>query len=188
MTLLALQGNDARVPGQVSRRLVPCAALAFALAAATPAHAQDYFGAAAEPMTFEVDKPRTKQAKILIGSLFAGAVVFAGGGLLFHLHARNAADEVSTRTDHHTGKVYTDELDATRRDAVRSGKLAGAGYAIGGGFLVGTFVAYLLTDPGTETIRVGEEEEAPAPAPSGRPPVEAAAAPGGGVVGAAWSF
>jgi hypothetical protein len=186
------------MPGQLSGRLASCAALAVAVAvtlgAATPARAQDYFGAAAEPMTFEVDRPRTRQAKVLIASLFGGAVVFAGAGLLFHLHARGQADEVATRTDHHTGKIYTDELDATRRDAVRSGRLAAAGYAIGGGFLIGTFVAYLLTDPGTETIRVGDEEAPAPPPPSGAPQatggarIDIAPAPGGGLVGATWSF
>jgi hypothetical protein len=191
------------MPGQVTRRLAPFAALAVLLAAAAPARAQeeggqeapapdaatpDYFGAAAEPMTFQVDRPRSKEAKILMASLFGGAVVFAGAGLLFHLHARGQADEVSTRTDRHTGKVYTEELDATRRDAVRAGRLAAGGYAIGGGFLIATFVAYLITDPGTETIRVGEAEETPAPAPSGRPHVQLEAAEGGGLVGAWWSF
>lgn len=174
------------MPGLVGGRLVCC--VAFVLCAAAPAaRAQDYFGAAAEPMTFEVDRPRTKEAKILIASLFGGAVVFAGAGLLFHLHARSQADEVSTRTDHHTGKVYTDELDATRRDAVRAGRFAAAGYAISGGFLVATFVAYLLTDPGTETIRVGEQEVEP-PAPTGPPRVDIVPVPGGGTVGASWTF
>ena len=176
----------------LSRRLAPCSALAVALALALaaaapePASAQEYFGAAAAPMTFEVDKPRTKEARILIASLFGGAVVFAGGGLLFHLHSRNQADEVSTRTDRHTGKVYTEELDATRRDAVRSGRFAVAGYAIGSGFLVASFVAYLVTDPGTETIRVGEPEQAPPP--SAPPRVLVAPIEGGGLVGAAWTF
>lgn len=193
------------MPGQVSRRRrVTWVALAAALAwsAAAPAQPQpdqpepvpelqpqpgnDYFGAAAEPMTFEVDKPRTRQSVVLIASLFGAAVVFGGGGLLFHIHSRNQADEVATETGEHTGRVYTDAIDATRRDAERSRKLAIVGYAIGGGFLVGTLVAYILTNPGTETIRVGEEVDPPAP--SGRPQVLVEPTPGGGVVGAAWTF
>jgi hypothetical protein len=180
------------VPSPVRCLLAPSIALAVSLAWTAPAHAQPaqpdgYFGAAAQPMTFEVDRPRTREAKVLIASLFGAAVVFTGGGLLFHLHSKSQSDEVSTETDEHTGRVYTDDLDATRRDAERSRTLAIAGYAVGGGFLVGTLVAYLLTDPGTETIRVGEEQAEP-PAPSGRPQVLVEPSTGGGMVGAAWRF
>ena len=176
------------MPRPVRRRLASCAVLAAALAsAAAPARGEDYFGAAAEPMTFDVDRPRSRENMILIGSLLGGAVVFGGVGLLFHLHSRNQADEVSADTGDHTGLVYTEAVDATRRDAERSGKLAIGGYAVGGGFLIATLVVYIVTDPGTETIQVGDETEQP-PAPTGRPQVLVEPTPGGGVVGAAWTW
>jgi hypothetical protein len=122
------------------------------------AGAQDYFQqGGSEALTFKVERERTTRQKVLIGSLFGGSVLFAGVGLLFHIDSKHKSDEVSTDAGHHTGQVYTEELDDTRRAALRSRNFAIASYALGGGLLVGTFVAYLLTDPGEETIRVGTE-------------------------------
>jgi len=122
------------------------------------AGAQDYFHeGGSEALTFKVDRERTTRQKVLISSLFGGSVLFGGVGLLFHIDSKHKSDDVSTDAGHHTGHIYTEELDDTRRAAIRSRNLAIASYAIGGGLLVGTLVAYLLTDPGEETIRVGTE-------------------------------
>ncbi len=140
------------------RRLTALGALLLFFAWSAPAGAQDYFQqGGSEALTFQVDRERTTRQKVVIGSLFGGSVLFGGVGLLFHIDSKHKSDEVSTDAGHHTGHIYTEELDDTRRAAIRSRNFAIASYALGGGLLVGTLVAYLLTDPGQETIRVGTE-------------------------------
>jgi hypothetical protein len=148
------------------------------------ASAQDYFQqGGSEALTFKVERERTARQKIVIGSLFGGAVLCGGVGLLFHIDSKHKSDEVSTDAGHHTGQVYTPELDDTRRSALRSRNIAIASYALGGGLLVGTFVAYLLTDPGEETIRVGTEAADASGARLLVAPTES-----GALVGGSWSF
>src|SRR5688500_4877422 len=130
------------------------------LAGAAPARAQpaDYFqqGGTGD-LTFTVDRERCTRQRVLIASLFGSSVLFGGVGVLFHIDSKNKSDEVSTDAGRHSGRIYTDELDDIRSAAIRSRNLAIASYAVGGGFLVGTLVAYLLTDPGQETVQVGTE-------------------------------
>jgi hypothetical protein len=167
------------------RPLAALAALLATLAWAGPARAQNgYFQeGGSDSLTFTVDRERNPRQRILIASLFGGAVLFGGVGLLFHIDSKNKSDEVSTSAGRHTGRIYTEELDDIRHDAIRSRNLTIASYAIGGGFLVGTFIAYLLTDPGQETIRVGTQ---PVRAPGARLLVEPT--DGGALVGGAWRF
>lgn len=156
-------------------------ALTLALAGAGRAHAQqDYFqSGSSDAFTFVVDRERTTEQRVLIASLFGGSVLFGAIGVVFHIDSKNKSDEVSTDSGRHSGRIYTEDLEDTRQAAVRSRNLTIASYALGGGFLVGTFIAYLLTDPGEETVHVGTEAAA-------RLRVEPT--DGGALVGGAWSF
>lgn len=144
----------------VVRSISALSLLLATLGGAAPARAQpaDYFQQGGTGnLTFTVDRERCTRQRVLIASLFGSSVLFGGVGLLFHIDSRNKSDEVSTNAGRHSGRIYTDELDDTRSAAIRSRNLAIASYAVGGGFLVGTLVAYLLTDPGHETVQVGTE-------------------------------
>ena len=160
------------------------------LAWAGPARAQesDYFrqGGTGE-LTFKVDRERNTRQRVLIASLFGSSVLFAGVGLLFHIDSKNKSDEVSTDAGRHSGRIYTAELDDTRSAAIRSRNLAVASYAVGGGFLIGTFIAYLLTDPGQETLEVGTEVVGRR-SDGARPRVLVEPTEGGALVGGAWRF
>jgi len=124
----------------------PIAALSalLLLALAGRAHGQErYFQEGrTDTISFNVDRERNTQQRILIASLFGGAVVFGGVGLLFHIDSKNKADEVSTDSGRHTGRIYTEELDDTRSAAIRSRNFAIASYA-------------LVT--GAEAVRVGRK-------------------------------
>lgn len=166
------------------RRLAALGVLLGFFAWSARAGAQDYFQqGGSDVLTFKVDRERTARQKIFIASMFGGTVLFGGIGLLFHIDSKNKSDEVSTGAGRHTGRVYTEELDDTRRAAIRSRNLAIASYALAGGFLIGTFVAYLVTDPGQETIRVGTQAADPSGARLLVAPTE-----GGALVGGAWRF
>ena len=146
---------------------------------------QDYFQQGkSDTLTFHVDRERSTQQRILIASLFGGSVLFGGVGLLFHIDSKNKSDDVSTDAGRHTGRVYTEELDDTRRAALRSRNFAIGSYAVGGGLLIGTFIAYLLTDPGQEVVHVGTEADAGAAGAR----VLLEPTDGGALVGGAWRF
>ena len=169
----------------------PLAALSLLLASlawAGPVRAQqqDYFQQGkSDTLTFTVDRERNSKQRILIASLFGSSVLFGGVGLLFHIDSKNKSDEVSTGSGRHSGRVYTEDLDDTRRAALRSRTVAIATYAVGGGFLVGTLVAYLLTDPGQETVHVGTEAVGEGGA---RARLLVEPTDGGALVGGAWRF
>ena len=166
------------------RRFAALGVTLHLLAWSARASAQDYFQqGGSEALTFKVDRERTMRQKVVIGSLFGGSVLFGGVGLLFHLDSKHKSDEVSTDAGHHTGQIYTEELDDTRRAAIRSRNIAIASYALSGGLLVSTFIAYLVTDPGQETIRVGTEAAEGSGARLLFAPTD-----GGAVVGGSWRF
>jgi len=166
------------------RRFAALGVLLTLLGWSVRASAQDYFQqGGSDELTFHVDRERNSRQKLLIVSMFGGTVLFGGIGLLFHIDSKHKSDDVSTDAGHHTGRIYTEELEDTRRAGIRSRNVAIASYAIGGGFLVGTFLAYLLTDPGQETVRVGTEA---ADGTGARLLVEPT--DGGALVGGAWRF
>ncbi len=161
-------------------RSLALSTLAMLVLATTALPARAQADASTSATTFEVDKERTNRQRILIASLGGGAVLVAAVGLLFHLDLRDKSDAVSA-SGPHTGMVYTDEVDDTRRSALRSRNVTIAAYGVGAGLLVATLVAYVITDPGTETIVLGEEAA---------PPVAVTIEPvaGGALVGGGWSF
>ena len=170
--------------------LTSAAVLMLGVSVAAPsalADSNDYFGKDApdEHVSFHIEKSRTKKQKIRLAILGAGAVLFGGAGLLFHLDSRSASNEVGA-VGTHTGRVYTSELDDTRDRAYSSRTFAIVGYSIGGAFAVATIVVAILTQPGTERYTVGQEEEgAVPPVTSG---VSVSPTNGGAYVGGTWSF
>jgi hypothetical protein len=152
-------------------------ALALAITLAAPA----IVGAQGDDsMSFEVDKERTARQRVLIGSLLGGALVVGGIGLLFHLDSRDKSDEVSA-SGPHTGRVYTREVDDTRRAALRSRAVTVAAYGAGAGLVIASLVVFLVTDPGTETIVLGDRAAA-------RPSIGLEPVAGGALVAGGWSF
>lgn len=166
-------------------RLVACAlAAGLGLGWSAPAAAQDYFTSDANSVSFEVDRARGRSERILIASLLGGAGLVGGVGLLFHLDSERRSSEVSVRPGRHTGLIYTEERDRTRRAAIRSRNFAVAGYSVGGGLLIAALVTYVVTDPGRDIITVGEEPAPPPPTSS----LLVEPVPGGAVVAGQWDF
>ena len=153
------------------------------------AHADtnDYFGEDApdEHISYQIDKSRTKKQKIILASLAAGSVVFAGVGLLFHLDSQRASNDVAA-IGAHTGKVYSPEVDETRDRAFSSRTYAIVGYGIGGAFAIATVVALIVTQPGSQRYTVGSQEETPPPPVVSH--LSVAPMAGGAYVGGTWSF
>ena len=158
------------------------------VATPTVAHAQDYFGSEAPPddIAFRTDKPRTRNQRIALASLFGGAALFGGVGLAFHLDSRSKSDQVSA-VGEHTGRVYTEDVDATRRGALRSRTLAMVGYGVGAACLTAAVITLFVTQPGTEVVTVGKDKKKPPP-PTVPVPMSVTPLPGGGMVAAAWTF
>jgi hypothetical protein len=163
-------------------RFAAVGAVLVLLAGGARVQAQEYFRKGGnDSLDFTVDRERNSRQKVLIASLFGGSILLGGVGLLFHIDSRNKSDDVSTDAGRHTGRIYTEELEDIRRSAIHSRNFAIASYALSGGLLVGTFIAYLLTDPGQETVRVRPE-------PARRARLMLAPTEGGALVGGAWRF
>ena len=108
----------------------------------------------------------------------SGAIVTAIG-LVFHLRANNARDEVAA--DRYTGEVWTPERQATYDRAHSSSIVAGALYGVGGALLLSTAILYIATDPKPEYITIN-------PHVSPKPSAMVAPTRGGAMVGGTWSF
>jgi hypothetical protein len=147
--------------------------LVFASFATPIARAQDLM-----PNTFQVAKARTTRQRVLIGGLGAGALVVAGIGALFHLDSKHKADEISA-SGAHTGRVYTDDVDETRRDGLRSRAITIGAYGLAGGLVAAALVTFIVTDPGTETITVDD---------GGTARLSIDPLPGGAVASPGWRF
>ncbi len=128
------------------------------------------------PREIVIDVPgiRTKQTRIVLGSLLAAGTAAGLLGMYFHLGSRSAANDVSQGV--FNGKTWTperqDRFDEGERDKTR----AGIAYAIGGAFVIGAIAALIATDPKSEQAVIR-------PRHAGIVPV-----PGGAVAGAGWSF
>jgi hypothetical protein len=143
-------------PSRPLASLATVLALVCALAVAPPparAQERDYF-APTDPEMQLVPRSRPRRQTIWLASLAGGAVAIGGVGVLFHLDSRDKSDQVSAHSGERTGRVYTPEVDDVRRGALRSRKIAIGAYAFGGALLVGTAIAFMVTDPGDELVRV----------------------------------
>jgi len=174
-------------------RAFPVAALAAAVLAAlappaiaddaspapapAPASGPDYFARPRSEDKLMMRRPRSRprKHKLLIGGLAAGAAVFAGAGLYFHLDSRRIANELSA--DSPQGTRWSEELQDKYDRGQLDGTLAIASYVIAGGLVGGVIAAVLWTDPGEDEIDLRARV---------RP--TAAVIPGGCAVGAAWRW
>lgn len=164
--------------------MVRLALLAGALAAAAPSAARaddapDYFArptGSTDAVKLRQGRSRTCHQRRLIAGLAAGAAVSAVVGLYFHLDSRRIASDLAA--DHPLDVRWTD----ARQDAYDRGQLDGTlaivAYAVAAGLVGGTVAAVILTDPGSELVDV----------PTRRVRPLARVVPGGGTVGASWSW
>lgn len=128
-------------------------------------------------IVIEIPGERTMEQKVLVGGL-AGAGVIAGAiGVYFHLDSRDAADEVSS--DKFTGHAWTTEDVALVDRADRSRTRAIVGYSVGGALLIGAIVAYIVTDPPSETAIIR---------PHGKGSAMVTPIEGGAMATGTWSF
>jgi hypothetical protein len=162
------------------------AVLAAVLAAASPAHADDLFGTKRDTDTVTVRRSRERclRQKVLVGGLFGGAVVAVGAGLYFHMQSRDASNEVAAIGES-TALTWTSERQETYDAALRDRTRAIVGYSAGGALLIGAVVALILTDPGTEVVKVGPKQE---PEPAAPAPVSFGLLPGGAYAEAGWRW
>jgi hypothetical protein len=117
----------------------------------------------------------TANTLVLVG--IAGAGVLAGAiGVYSNLDARSAQQDVEA--DRFLNRPWTQaQVDLVER-ADRSSARAGICYGIGGALLLGAAIAFIVTDPKSETSVIRTTRATPTVAP----------APGGAVLGGAWRF
>lgn len=129
-----------------------------------------------KPITIVAPGERTTNNKLVLAGL-AGAGLLAGAtGLYFHLDSRSAGDDVGT--DVFTGTAWTPAHQDLVERAESSRNVAIAMYSVGGAFLVGAVVYWIVTDPPDETIVIRPRGAQPTVTPT----------PGGAVLGGTWSF
>jgi hypothetical protein len=168
------------------RALATLSALVTAMAATggvARAEPENYFQKP-DDVVFRIDKERTTTDRIVIGSIGGGAVLFGAIGALFTLDYNDKSGQVEA-SGTHTGIVYSDRLEDTRKSAIRSRNFAIASYSLAGVALIGTIVAYIVTDPGTEEVTYGPGGVIEKKVQSSTlvAPIE-----GGAMVGRIWSF
>lgn len=128
-----------------------------------------------KPITIVAPTERPMKNKLTLAGL-AGASLLSGAiGLYFHLDSRSASDDVAT--DVFTGTPWTREHQDLVDRANSSRTAAIAMYGVGGAFLIGSIVYWIVTDPPDETIVIQPRAQA-----------SITPTPGGAVFGGTWSF
>jgi hypothetical protein len=122
---------------------------------------------------------RSKTNMIVLGGLAAGGVILGAVGLYYHLDSRSAADEVGAHS--FSGEPWSAEKQAAYERAHTSSVAAGVFYGIGGGLLLATAIAYIVTEPKPETMVIHPHSDP-------KPTALVAPIKGGAVVGGAWRF
>ena len=125
-------------------------------------------------VTSRPDRPRKTTLGLAAGA--AAGVILGGVGLYYHLDSRDATQELSSHKP--TGETWTAERQATYDRAHSSATTAAVFYSVGGAVLIGTAVAYILTEPKEETTIIHPHVSTPVVAPT----------QGGAIVGGMWSF
>jgi hypothetical protein len=110
---------------------------------------QGYFSDGKKQLTFKEEGSRSKNERITLYSLFGSAVLVGAVATFYTLDSRSQSDEVSA-SGYHTGLVWTDELEDTRKDALRSRTIAQVTGGIAGGLLLAGIAAYIITEPDEE--------------------------------------
>jgi hypothetical protein len=128
-------------------------------------------------IVIEIPGERTMEQKLFVGGLAGAGLLVGAIGAYFHLDSREAANDVGSDT--YTGHAWTAEDRALVDQADRSRTRAIVGYSIGGGLLIGAIVAYILTDPPSETAVIH---------PHGRGSAMVTPTEGGAMAVGTWSF
>jgi len=132
--------------------------------------------AADRDIVIETPGERPANTKILLAGLVGASLIAGGFGLYWHLDSRSASDELSAGK--FTGKAWTSEDIALVEQADRSTTRATIAYGIGGGLLLGAAIAFIATDPGSETTVITPNRATPT----------VSSTSGGAVLGAKWRF
>jgi len=132
--------------------------------------------AADRDIVIETPGERSTSTKAALGGIFAASLLFGGIGVYWHLDSRSASRDVSASK--FTGKAWTADDIALADQADRSKTRATIAYGIGGAVLIGAAIAFIVTDPPSETVRITPTRGTPTVAPI----------PGGAVLGGMWSF
>ncbi len=124
---------------------------------------------------------RSRDNVTMLALLGGTGLVFGAVGLYFHFDSRSATDEV--KANRYLGRTWTPERQDTYDRAHRSAAIAGVAYGIGGALLIATAVAYMVTEPGLETLVIHPHD-------NGRPSSTTMLAPlpGGAFVSRGWEF
>jgi hypothetical protein len=115
---------------------------------------------------------RSRNNKLMIGGTFGAAVIVGAIGGYFHLDSRDASNQVSSSIP--TGKPWTPARAELVDRAESSRSAAIVAYSVGGAIVVGAIVAYIMTEPKSETSVIRTTAIAPTD--------------GGAVVTTGWSF
>lgn len=122
-------------------------------------------------------RPDRPTKSVIVLAAAAGVSVIVGGvGVYYHLDSRDASNEINAHK--HTGVAWTAEKQDTYDRAHSSAVAAGVFYGIGGALLIGTAIAYMITEPAEETTILHPHTSTPVVAPT----------QGGAIVGGMWSF
>jgi len=119
------------------------------------------------PREIVIDVPglRSKNEKLILGSLLAAGTIAGALGLYFHLDSRSSANEVSAQL--FTGKVWTDGREQTYNDADRARTRAIIAYSIGSAFVVGAIATFIATEPSSERTVIRPRRTAVVPTRGG---------------------
>jgi hypothetical protein len=140
----------------------------------------DYFPApTGRDFVITAEGERTSKQIAIIASLAGTALAIGGVGLYYNLDSRSAAEAVSAKTFTHV--VWSAADQATYDRANSSGAKAAVFYSLGGAVLIGAVVAFIVTDPKTETTVIH-------PHGTGKPSPTIAPTSGGAVLGGTWEF
>ncbi len=132
--------------------------------------------AADRDIVIETPGERSTNTKIMLAGLLGASVIAGSFGVYWHLDSRSTADDVSAGK--FTGKAWTSEDIALFDDAERSRTRATIAYSIGGALLIGAAIAFIVTDPGSETTVITPSRTTPT----------VSGTEGGAVLGGMWSF
>jgi len=132
--------------------------------------------AADRDIVIETPGERSTNTRLFLAGLAGAGALVGGLGVYWHLDSRTAADDLSASK--FTGMAWTAEDIALAERADRSKARATIAYSIGGALIVGAVIAFIVTDPPSETIVIKPSRGTPTVAPT----------EGGAVLGGMWSF
>ncbi|MEO8845523.1 MAG: hypothetical protein ABI591_04990 [Kofleriaceae bacterium] len=130
-----------------------------------------------QPIVITVDNDRDAKNIGMIAGIAGAGVILGAIGVYYNLDSRDAANAVSPHMA--TNEPWTSVQQADYDRAHNSAVKAGIFYGIGGAALISAVVVLIVTAPGSEqTVIHAHYAALPTIAP----------APGGAVLGGAWSF